>query len=156
MDTFKIVKVDLECEDHCIAVIELLNEYMLDEMGIGERMSEELAVNLIKGLKEHKAYIGFLVSENDKYIGLANCNTNFSTWRGKFLINIHDFVVHSEYRQKGVGAFLMKEIENYAINNDFCKLNLEVRVDNQKAKQLYKKAGFKECNPSMLFWEKSI
>jgi len=57
----KLVKVDLEKEEHCSALLGLLNDYMLDEMGIGKSMPAELGPEIIDGLKNHPAYLGFFV-----------------------------------------------------------------------------------------------
>jgi ribosomal protein S18 acetylase RimI-like enzyme len=45
---------------------------------------------------------------------------------------------------------------NYASQNGFCRVNLEVREDNQTAKSLYKKMGFSDCVPRMMFWERKL
>ena len=149
----QLVEVDLNNKAHCAAVIDLLDHYMQDEMGIGEAMPPGLGPTIIDGLKKHKSYLGFLVAVDNQFAALANCNLNFSTWRAKPLINIHDFIVSPRFRNRGVGLFLLKAIEDYARENNYCRINLEVRHDNYKAQNLYKKAGFKECNPNNYFWE---
>lgn len=149
----KLIQVDLHNELHHKAVISLLNDYMLDEMGIGEAMPVQLGPRIIEGLKKHKAYMGFLVEIDDEFAALANCNLNFSTWKAKPLINIHDFIVSPRFRKRGVGLFLLKSIEDFAKENGYCRINLEVRHDNYKAQNLYKKAGFRECDPNNYFWE---
>ena len=151
-----LVEVDLNNDMHCQAVVSLLNDYMLDDMGIGEEMPFELGPKIIEGLKRHKAYLGFLVEIRAKFVALANCNLNFSTWKAKPLINIHDFIVSPGFREQGIGLFLLKAIEKYALENGFCRINIEVREDNYKAQNLYKKAGFKECEPNNYFWENRI
>ena len=148
-----LVQVDLKNEEHCAAVVDLLNDYMLDDMGIGEEMPHGLGEKIISGLMRHKSYIGFLVDVGGRFAALANCNLNFSTWKAKPLINIHDFIVSPDFRNRGVGLFLLKAIEDYAIEKGYCRINLEVRHDNYKAQNLYKKAGFKECDPNNFFWE---
>jgi ribosomal protein S18 acetylase RimI-like enzyme len=87
---------------------------------------------------------------------LANCNLNFSTWQAKPLINIHDFIVSSAFRNRGLGLFLLNGIERYAIQKGYCRINLEVRHDNIKAQNLYLKAGYSECSPPNFFWEKRL
>lgn len=149
----QLVQVDLNNEKHCEAVVSLLNDYMLDEMGIGEAMPEGLGQKIIYGLKKHPGYMGFLVRIDNRFAALANCNLNFSTWKASPLINIHDFIVSPHFRKIGVGLFLLKAIEDFARDNGYCRINLEVRHDNFKAQNLYKKAGFKECEPNNYFWE---
>lgn len=154
MDKAELVKVDLNNGEHQEALLQLLNDYMKDEIGMGKPMPENLGPKIIEGLKKHPAYQGFFARVDDDYAALANCNLNFSTWEAKPLINIHDFIVSTRHRKKGVGRFLLAQIEKYAVANGYCRINLEVRHDNFKAQNLYRKAGFSECSPKNFFWEK--
>jgi len=156
MKGIQLVHVDLNNPIHCAHMLKLLNDYMEDDMGIGQPLPNELEPKIIDGLKKHKAYLGFLVYVNNECAALANCNLNYSTWQGEYIINIHDFVVAPAFREQGIGKFLLDEVEKYARRNRYSKINLEVRNDNIKAQNLYKKAGFKECAPPMYFWEKRI
>ncbi len=152
----KFIQVDLSNPIHCKQVLHLLNDYMEDEMGIRKSMPLELGPKIIEGLKKHPAYLGFFVCIGGDFVALANCNLNYSTWAAKFLINIHDFIVSPLFRKQGVGEFLLSEIENYAKEKGYCKLNLEVRVDNLKAQNLYEKVGYSDCEPPMFFWQKLL
>lgn len=150
------LNVELQNPQHRSQLIKLLNDYMLDPMGNNAPMDEGLAPKIIAGLQTYSGYLGFFVLANDQYAGLANCNQNFSTFKAKPILNIHDFIVAPEFRNIGAGHFLMKGILNYASQNGFCRVNLEVREDNHAAKSLYKKMGFTECEPRMHFWEKNL
>ncbi|MDY7081662.1 MAG: ribosomal protein S18-alanine N-acetyltransferase [Halobacteria archaeon] len=50
--------------------------------------------------------------------------------------------VKEDYRQQGVGRSLMREGIRLLLNRDVNKLELEVRVSNTPAKNLYKEMGF--------------
>ena len=151
-----IIQVDLQNPAHCVQVIKLLNDYMNDPMGNNRPLPRELAPQIISGLKQHSGFLGFFVMAGDQFAGLANCNVNFSTFQAKPLINIHDFIVAPECRNIGAGHFLLRGVINYAAQNGFCRVNLEVREDNLTAKSLYKKMGFSDCVPRMMFWERKI
>lgn len=151
-----ILNVDLQNPLHCDQVIKLLNDYMNDPMGNNNPMPKGLAPQIIAGLKQHSGFLGFFVLANDQFAGLANCNVNFSTFQAKPLINIHDFIVAPECRNIGAGHFLLRGIINYASQNGFCRVTLEVREDNLTAKSLYKKMGFSDCVPRMMFWERKL
>ncbi len=151
-----IIQVDLQNPIHCDRVIKLLNDYMKDPMGNNRPMDKRMAPNIIAGLKSHSGFLGFFVLADDQYAGLANCNVNFSTFQALPLINIHDFIVAPEFRNIGAGSFLLRGILNYASKNGYCRVNLEVREDNLTAKSLYKKMGFSDCVPRMMFWERKI
>jgi len=148
--------IDLQNPVHCEKVIKLLNDYMNDPMGNNSPMSKRLSPQIISGLKKHSGFLGFFVLVDNLFAGLANCNINFSTFQAKPLINIHDFIIAPEFRNVGAGRFLLSSVINYASSNGFCRVNLEVREDNLVAKSLYKKMGFDDCVPRMMFWEKRI
>jgi len=151
-----LLQIDIHKEEHCQQLIRLLDAYMQDEMGSGVPMPEELVPRILDGLKSYAGYLGFFATVDGEYAALANCNKNFSTFKAKPLINIHDFIVHPGFRGKGVGLFLLDAIAEYGKQNGYCRVNLEVRNDNTKAQKLYKKAGYGECRPPMYFWEKQL
>ena len=151
-----ILHVDLQNELHRTHVIKLLNDYMCDPMGNNAPMDEGLAGKIIAGLEAYLGYRGLFVLYGDQFAGLANCNQNFSTFKAKPILNIHDFIVAPEFRSIGAGHFLLQGIINYASQNGYCLVNLEVREDNHVAKALYQKMGFSECEPPMHFWEKNL
>ena len=149
------VQINLAKEEHRAALLLLLDQYMLDPMGNNAPMSAELGPKIIGGLKDYPSYLGFFVIVDGQYAALANCNKNFSTFKARPLINIHDFIVHPDFRGRGIGKFLLDEIVCYGEKNGYCRVNLEVRCDNLMAQKLYRKAGFVECNPPMYFWERT-
>lgn len=152
----EIVQIDLANKIHCDALITLISHYMLDQMGGGKAIEKTHPPKLLNGLKKQNNYIGFLLFVDKKPAALANCFVGFSTFKAKQLINIHDFVVHSNFRQQGLGQALLETIANYALKNNMCRVSLEVREDNQKAMNLYRKMDFKPCAPNMYFWEKTV
>ena len=149
-------RVDLDNENHCVQLIRLLDVYMSDEMGNGIAMEQSMARKIVGGLKNHPSYVGFFVQVGGQYAALANCNRNFSTFKARPLINIHDLIVHPDFRKMGIGKFLLDSIASFAREIDCCRINLEVRSDNLKAQKLYHKCGYHECFPSMFFWEKNL
>ena len=153
---FTFLKIDLSNIEHQQQLVRLLDAYMRDEMGNGAPMPEELAPEILNGLKNYPGYLGFFVQIDSSYAALANCNKNFSTFKAKPLINIHDFIVHPEFRGKKVGEFLLNSIADYGKKNGYCRVNLEVRNDNLNAKKLYQKVGFNECEHPMHFWELNL
>ena len=153
---FGFEKVDVDNIDHQQAVLSLMNDYMLDDMGLNSPLSKELGAQIIDGLKVQENYLGFLTQYNGSYISLANCFVGFSTFKAKQLINIHDFIVSPEHRKLGVGKFMLENIAEYGVQHEFCKITLEVRYDNHGAQRLYKRLGFEECEPPMHFWQKTL
>ncbi len=141
---------------HCEKLLELIDNYMIDPMGTGKPLSHEEHLKLISGLKNHTfSFVLFIVVENN-IVGLATCFINFSTFKAKYYLNIHDLIVLNEYRGKGLGRKLLEKCIDISRERGYCKITLEVRDDNKNAQVLYKSLGFKDSDPVMHFWTKSI
>ncbi len=153
----KIIEADLTDMSHQIAICHLINSYLLDPMGgQSSAHSEEKQKRLINWLTEAGNVLCLLAYIDHSPAGLAVCFKQFSTFLVKPVINIHDLIVDKEYRNRGIGRALLKEIADFARKNDYGKVTLEVRKDNAVAKKLYTGMGFNECDPEMHFWVKHI
>jgi ribosomal protein S18 acetylase RimI-like enzyme len=151
--SIEVIVGDLQNAEHRQAMLAQLDLYMQDPMAGHGKMTEILASEIIDGLLIQPNYLFFLAKLNGEYAGVANCFVNFSTFKAKPLINIHDFSVSPAFRKKGIGEAMMAKIIGYAREKGYAKVNLEVRHDNIGAQNLYKKVGFVECEPPMYFWE---
>ena len=156
MDLLKIIDCDFSSETHRRALIDLMNEYMLDGMGDYPPLDKEREVNLLKGLEEHPSKLVLFAEDNGKFIGLTNCYINFATFAAKPFINIHDIIVSKESRGKGVGRILLGEVIERAKKMGCSKITLEVREDNINAQKLYANLGFEELSPRMYFRTKHL
>jgi ribosomal protein S18 acetylase RimI-like enzyme len=134
-----------------------MNAYMTDEMG-GKLspLEGDKAKKLVEGLEKHPSKLVLLAREGNHYVGLTNCFINFGTFAVKPFINIHDIVVLSSYRGKGIGRLLMQQIEQQARHLDCAKITLEVREDNHTAQHLYQSMEYQDCTPPMFFWTKYL
>ena len=64
-------------------------------------------------------------------------------FRNKHIIYLGGLAVDPEHASKGYGLQMMEEIKEYAKQNGFLRIELTVATGNEKAIQLYLKAGFK-------------
>jgi ribosomal protein S18 acetylase RimI-like enzyme len=147
---------DFENPEHLKALAVLTNHYMTDPMGDAQPLNKLQQLRLVDGLANHPTALVILAISNCKAVGLATCFVNFSTFKVKSYLYIHDIVVLDEYRGKGIGKALMQKLIEISEERKYCKVTLEVREDNTTAQQLYKNLGFDECSPNMLFWTKPI
>ena len=143
------------------AIIGLLNQYAKEAQGGGKALSRYTVENLINELNHIDGANSVLAFSAGKPVGLINSFRSFSTFKCKPVLNIHDVVVHQDYRRKGIAKQMFDFLEEYARENSYCKLTLEVLNKNQAAMELYKSIGFNayELIPSMgqaFFWEKPI
>src|SRR4026207_1703760 len=100
--------------------------YALDTMGNGAPPPDEVMTRLILAAREHPTTIIFLAYFDDRAVGIATCFLGFSTFAARPLINIHDFAVLPEYRGRGIGQALMREVERSARERECSKIALEV------------------------------
>lgn len=139
-------------------LIDMLNWYAIDPMGNGRPLTEDVKDRLRTDLKTVSGAVSFLAYESDRPdtpVGLINCFPGYSSFRASPLLNIHDVVVHPEHRGKSIGTALIQAVENYAREQGYCKLSLEVRTDNQ-AERLYRRLGFSDGGNPMWFLTKDL
>ncbi len=145
---------DFSNPEHRKQIIELTRAYMRDPMGGGEEMSQEVKQTLAEKLANHPCTMIFFARVDSKYVGIATCFINISTFYAKPYFNVHDIAILPEYRGKGIGKKLLEKIIDVGREKGFCKITLEVRHDNINAQKLYKSLGFADTQPPMYFWTK--
>ncbi|BCE01149.1 GNAT family N-acetyltransferase [Marinicellulosiphila megalodicopiae] len=158
---FHIEKVNYEDAKQAEELLFLLNEYAMDVMGGGEPISAYCRIHLIDQLRKNDSAVSFILYDEKKAIGFANCFMGFSTFACKPLLNIHDFAVIGDYRGKHLSQKLLHEIEQYSDLKGCCKITLEVLENNVAAKKAYLNYGFKgyellEDSGPAEFWQKII
>lgn len=156
MDKIKVILGDINNETDARNMLKMLDLYMQDPMGGSQTMSPELAQKNLEGLRQQTNFLFFLAFCDDEVAGMANCFINYSTFKARQILNIHDFAVSPRFRRRGVGEAMMKKIVEYTRINGFCKITLEVRHDNPGAQKLYKKTGFTDSKPPMYFWSLEV
>jgi ribosomal protein S18 acetylase RimI-like enzyme len=161
MQSIEIISPDLTNPHHASAILELMAEYTSDPMGGSQGLSEFVSANLIGELAKRPHAKIVLAFDRQRAVGLTICFEGFSTFACKPLLNIHDLVVASDYRGRGIAKMMLQAVEDIAIASGCCKLTLEVLEGNHIAQKVYTSAGFKgyELDPNMgraMFWEKKL
>jgi ribosomal protein S18 acetylase RimI-like enzyme len=146
-------------DQHAKDIGHLLNIYAEDPMGGGAPLSDLIKENLAKELSKVPHAFSVICYVNGQPAGLINCFEAFSTFKCKPLINIHDIVVVSEFRELGISQRMLAKVEEKAKDMGCCKITLEVLEGNEVAQKSYIKFGFDgyELDPKMgkaLFWQK--
>ena len=147
---------DFSNDVHCSEFAAVINQYIADPMGGGKPLTPLQQLRLVDGLANHPSCFVLFVLLDNQIVGLATCFINFSTFKAKPYINIHDVFIDIHHRGKGLGSSLLQQIESIAKERKYCKITLEVREDNFAAKNLYTELGFNDSKPKMHFWTKEI
>ena len=147
---------DFSNENHCKRFAELINHYIADPMGGSSPLTPLEQLRLVDGMANHPSGFVLFALLSDKIVGLVTCFINFSTFKVKNYLNIHDVIVQKEYRGYGIGRKLIEKCIDISQERNYCKVTLEVRDDNVSAKALYKNLGFEDTEPVMHFWTKVL
>ena len=86
-------------------------------------------------------YKQIAIFEHDICIGLTGYWIGTKLWSGKY-IEIDNFIVHEDHRQKGVGKLLTDYITELAKKNDCSIVVLDAFTQNFKAHRFYYNQGF--------------
>jgi ribosomal protein S18 acetylase RimI-like enzyme len=133
---------DLADPKDAAAVVTLLDAYARDPMGDARGLPRAAREALIPGLRAFPGCLVLLAGRGADAVGVAVGFPGFSTFRARPLLNIHDLAVLPAHRGQGVGALLLAATEAKAKRRGCCKLTLEVREDNARARALYARCGF--------------
>jgi ribosomal protein S18 acetylase RimI-like enzyme len=144
----EIVEADLDRTDHQNAVVELIHAYAMDPMGNARPLTAATRLQLIPGLRRVPTTLIFLAYRDRNAIGIAVCFRGFSTFAAQPLVNIHDLAVLPAHRGQGVGRRLLEAVERKARDLGCCKLTLEVAEHNDRARRIYREAGFEQALPA--------
>lgn len=138
-----VKQIDYTNPEHQSNLLFLLEHYAMDEMGGGKPLSSHAKNNLTTALAALPNAVSVIAYVDGQPAGLANCFIGFSTFACKPLINIHDLVVHENFRGQGLSKKLMNKISEIAKEKQCCKITLEVLTGNKVAYQSYLSYGFK-------------
>lgn len=156
-----VTQADYHDATHAHAIVELLNAYAVDPMGGGEPLPELVRTTLVGRLAALPHAFSVLCFVDGLPAGLVNCFEGLSTFEARPLVNIHDVIVSTAHRGKGISQQMLAEVERIARERGCCKLTLEVLEGNEAAQGAYKKLGFAsyELDPAMgraMFWQKKL
>ena len=110
-----LCQADYTNPQHMQALLDLLDGYARDPMGGAEPLSDFAKTNLPQALAA-RAYmfsvLAFDATVAGLPVGLVNCVEGFSTFACKPLVNVHDVVVASSHRGRGIAARLFAEVSD--------------------------------------------
>jgi len=155
-NNIEIIACDFANEMHCEALVNLMNEYITDEMGGGMPYNDEQKRELVKGLEEHPSRLVLFAVADNAFIGLINCFVNFGTFSVRPFVNIHDVIVTRPWRNQGIGRIMLERVIDESKKFGCGKITLEVREDNENAKHLYDSLGFHDASPRQYYWTKYL
>lgn len=157
----EVAEAELTNPDHARGIVEILDSYARDRMGGARPLSQGVRERLVPELAARASALVLLAFARGGPVGAAVCFLGFSTFAARPLLNVHDLAVLPEFRGLGIGRALLEAAESRARQLGCCKLTLEVRGDNRRARSLYESVGFGDFAPGAdptptLFLEKRL
>ena len=113
---------------------------LLDELFEG-KFSGDYAVPFFYETKNNDDYVTFVAVSEDSVIGLISAITFLWAASDRKNMIIQGFVVKSEYRNKGIGAKLLKRMEDYADSKKMIGIGLCSGFQRTAAHAFYEKNG---------------
>ena len=138
----KIVLADYHDAAQAQDLVHLLDHYAHSSLGGGKPLAAGVKLRLVSELAKILNAFSVLAYVDSRAVGLVNCFQSFSTFKCKPLVNIHDVVVHEDFRGLGLATKMFHKVEAIANERGCCKLTLEVLTHNTIAKKAYTKFGF--------------
>lgn len=118
---------------------------MIYELAVYEKAPEEVVTTpdeIRKTLFGADSKTEALIAEDaGRVVGYAVFFTSYSTWLGRNGIYMEDLYVSPEYRNKGAGKALLKNIAQCAVERDCGRLEWSVLDWNQSAIDFYLSIG---------------
>lgn len=104
-------------------------DYMLEKFQSAASLKEQIF---------EKGYRYYILFDDENPIGYCGMYPN----RDKRRLNLSKLYIKSEYRNKGLGQFLLDEVITFAKELDLDNIVLSVNKENKDAIEFYKKKGF--------------
>ena len=116
----------------------------------GMPFSVEAEEAFISGMENSYDDIMLIAKDNEKIVGCASLSRlpRRMKHRGDFAVS-----VAKEYWNQGIGSMLLCRILDFAKENAFEIIDLQVRSDNLKAIHLYEKYGFQKIGVHPAFFK---
>jgi GNAT superfamily N-acetyltransferase len=130
------IKIRVAEENDFPRIMELIHE-----LAVFENQTDQL-LNSVDRMLEEKEFFNCYVAETQdkKIVGYATCIFCYYTWVGKSLY-MDDLYVLPEYRGKGIGTMLIRNVIDYARETKCHRLRWQVSNWNDKAIVFYKSLG---------------
>jgi GNAT superfamily N-acetyltransferase len=126
--------IELDKKEEMLETLPVLN-FLYPELTV-ESYSEMLNDMVPLGI-----YKQLVVKQNDAFVGVCGFWICTKVWSGKYL-ELDNFVVHKDFRSKGVGDLIVNYLREKAVAEDCLMLALDSYTDNFPAHKFFMNNGF--------------
>lgn len=94
----------------------------------------------------------FVIKYNNEICGYTILIQFFSFEMGGYVLLLDELYIDNNFQGKGIGKKAMEFIKQFAQNNNYKKIVLEVEPHNQRAIQLYQKENFRKHKRDLMIF----
>lgn len=145
-----MIKFELLTESEISETVgHMVHFYAIDGYPINPEKTEILFKNFIEN-----PHLGscFLIKDESHICGYVLLIRFFSFEMGGYVLLLDELYISPEFQGKGIGKATMAFIKEYAKENDFKKIVLEVEPHNSNAIRLYEKEQFRKHKRDLMLF----
>ncbi|WP_250434706.1 GNAT family N-acetyltransferase [Hanstruepera flava] len=86
-------------------------------------------------------YTCFAIFSDNELLGVSSGWTTIRIYRGKHL-ELDNVIIDSKIQSKGLGNYLISQIKEWALKNEYTCIGLNTYVSNSRSHKFYYKEGF--------------
>ncbi|MDF7823745.1 GNAT family N-acetyltransferase [Pontiellaceae bacterium B12227] len=146
------MKIRRATQDDIPAMAELLHELFAIEVDFTPDFAVQ-SEGLSRLLDRESAEI-FVAEIRRQVVGMCTVQIHISTAKGREVGVVEDVVVDIEHRGKGMGAALLRTMEEWAVQRGLARLQLLADRDNNPALGFYRRQGWHATN--LVSWMKQL
>ena len=134
------LNIRITTPDDVASVIKLLREFAkFENLEQFCEITEDTLADAMFG--EHGFVEGLVAYDDLKPVAYAIFYPNFASFRGQKGLYLEDIYIDTEYRGKGIGDAMLKEIAKIAKSRNFERIDFQVLDWNTPAIKFYQKHG---------------
>lgn len=96
----------------------------------------------------------FVAEHDGTVVGMCTVQTHLSTAKGREVGLVEDMVIDIDHRGRGIGAALLRTVEEWANKRGLTRLQLQADRDNHPALGFYRQQGWHHTN--LVGWMKNL
>lgn len=145
-----MITFELLTKENIPTIVNLMVDfYAIDGYPINKENTTNLFSEFVNKPESGKC---FVIKYNDEICGYTILIQFFSFEMGGYVLLLDELYIDNNFQGKGIGKKAMEFIKQFAQENNYKKIVLEVEPHNQRAIQLYQKESFRKHKRDLMIF----
>ena len=146
------MKIRTATKDDIPVMAELLHELFAIEVDFTPAFAAQ--AEGLRLLIERESTEIFIAEIDEQVVGMCSVQIHISTAKGREVGVVEDVVIDVDYRGQGIGASLLRRLEEWSVQRGLTRLQLLADKDNYPALGFYRRQGWHPTN--LASWMKHL